>query len=173
MPPRAPIELVSYSPQWVSTFNAERAVLHSVLPHATFRIEHIGSTAVPGLRAKPIIDILIGAPSLDEIESRIHALETLGYQYIREYEVGLPQRRYFSKPHVRPRQFHLHAVAIDNSFFAEHLSFRDELRSNPSLAADYLALKLELAARFVDDAQRYADAKGPFIRSVVSRLAAP
>ena len=166
---RAPVKLVPYSSQWPSLFEAERAALVSVFPTSAFRIEHIGSTAVVGLGAKPIIDVLIGANSLAEIEARIPAAEALGYQYMPEHEAVLPQRRFFAKPVIRPKLFHVHAVAMDSRFFAEHLCFRDTLRADPRLAAEYFSLKVELAARFGDDRQSYSEAKSSFIQSVVHR----
>ena len=164
---RAPIQLAGYSPQWPLIFEAERTVLASVFAGLSFRIEHIGSTAVPSLGAKPIVDVLVGAPSLADIEMRIPAIEVLGYQYVPEHEAVLPQRRFFAKPVVHPRQFHVHAVATNSSFFAEHLLFRDSLRANPRLAAEYFSLKVELAARFGDDREGYTDAKSSFIQSVI------
>jgi GrpB-like predicted nucleotidyltransferase (UPF0157 family) len=166
---RAPVKLVSYSSHWPCLFEAERAVLVLAFPASEYRIEHIGSTSVPGLGAKPIIDVLIGASSLAEIDARIPFVEMLGYQYMPEHEVTFPQRRFFAKPLVRPRSFHLHAVAMDSPFFAEHLRFRDALRADPQLAGDYFALKVELAARFGDDREGYTDAKGPFIQAVLDR----
>ena len=168
---RAPIELASYSPQWQLIFETERTVLASVFSELSFRIEHIGSTAVPGLGAKPIVDVLIGAPSLADIEARIPATEALGYQYMPEHEAVLPQRRFFAKPVVRPRRFHVHAVATNSPFFAEHLLFRDSLRANPRLAAEYFALKVKLAACFGDDREGYTDAKSSFIQSVIRNAA--
>jgi GrpB-like predicted nucleotidyltransferase (UPF0157 family) len=166
---QAPIELAQYSPQWNSLFEAERSVFASVFSPLTFRIEHIGSTAVPGLGAKPIIDVLVGGHSLAEIEARVSAMEALGYQYMAEHEVVFPQRRFFAKPLVRPRQFHLHAVAMDSQFFVEHLLFRDALRADPGLAAEYFALKVDLAARFGNDREGYTDAKTLFIQSAIQR----
>ena len=95
---RAPIELAQYSEQWDTLFEAEQAVLAPVFPTPVFRIEHIGSTAVAGLGAKPIIDVLIGGPSLPEIETKIPAMQGLGYQYMPEHEAVLPHRRFFAKP---------------------------------------------------------------------------
>jgi GrpB-like predicted nucleotidyltransferase (UPF0157 family) len=166
---RAPIELAPYSAQWHARFEAERTVLASVFRTGAFRIEHIGSTAVAGLGAKPIIDVLVGGHSLAEIETRIPAMEELGYQYVPEHEPVLPQRRFFAKPVSRPRQFHVHAVAIDSRFFVEHLLFRDALRADSRLAAEYFALKVQLAARFGDNREGYTDAKSLFIQSVIQR----
>ncbi len=86
-----------------------------------------------------------------------------------EHEAVLPQRRFFAKPVIRPRLFHVHAVAMDNPFFVEHLRFRDALRADPRLAVEYFSLKVELAARFGDDREGYTDAKSSFIQSVVHR----
>jgi GrpB-like predicted nucleotidyltransferase (UPF0157 family) len=166
---RAPVKVVPYLSQWPSLFEAERAALVSVFPPSAFRIEHIGSTAVVGLGGKPIIDVLIGANALAEIEARIPAAEALGYQYMPEHEAVLPQRRFFAKPMIRPRLFHVHAVAMDSPFFAERLRFRDALRADSRLAAEYFSLKVKLAARFGDDREGYTDAKSSFIQSVVHR----
>ena len=167
----AQIKIASYSPEWPRRFEGERVLLATVFPSATCQIEHVGSTAVPGFGAKPIIDVLVGAATLAEIEMRIPALEVLGYQYVPEHEAEFPQRRIFAKPTVRPSQVHVHAVKIDSRFWAHQLLFRDVLRADPALAAEYCALKIELAGRFGDDREGYADAKGPFIEQAVQRAA--
>jgi GrpB-like predicted nucleotidyltransferase (UPF0157 family) len=169
---RAAIELAAYSAEWPQRFAAEHFTLNLIFPAPTFRIEHIGSTSVPGLAAKPIIDILLGAPSLAQIEARITAIEANGYRYRPEFETVLPQRRYFVKPKDLPRSFHVHAVELESAFWVEHLLFRDALRALPALAAEYGALKHALASRHRDDRGAYTDAKAPFIRSVIERAKA-
>jgi GrpB-like predicted nucleotidyltransferase (UPF0157 family) len=169
---RATIELAAYSPEWPQRFAAEHSALSVIFTAPTFRIEHIGSTSVPGLAAKPIIDILLGAPALAQIEARIPAIEAIGYRYRPEFETVLPQRRYFVKPKDLPRNFHVHAVELESAFWVEHLLFRDALRAQPDLAAEYGALKQELASRHRDDRPAYTDAKAPFIRSVIERAKA-
>ena len=166
----APIAVVAYSADWPVRFAAERAALARVYPPDAFTIEHIGSTAVPGLESKPIVDILIGAPSLPQIEARIGAMAALGYEYVPGHEAVLPERRFFAKPAARPRAFHVHAVRADSPFRAEHLRFRDALRADPVLAAEYGALKRRLALRHDADREGYTDAKSAFIRSVVRPL---
>ena len=168
----AAIELQSYSPAWRERFGAEHNVLTAIFSAPGFFIEHIGSTSVPGLAAKPIIDILLGAPALAQIEARIPAIQAIGYQKLQEYEAVLPQRRYFVKPTVTTREFHVHAVESESAFWSEHLLFRDTLRSEPDVAARYAALKHELAASYGDDRDGHADAKAPFIRSVIERATA-
>jgi GrpB-like predicted nucleotidyltransferase (UPF0157 family) len=161
------MKIVSYRADWPRMFEAERAALAETFRSPAFRIEHVGSTAVPGIPAKPIVDILVGARSLAAIEARIPAMETLDYQYVPEHEAVLPQRRFFGKPKVGLRQFHVHAVEIDSRFWVEHLLFRDALRADRGLAAEYGALKIRLAARFGGDREAYTDAKAPFIRTVL------
>lgn len=132
-------------------------------------MEHIGSAAVPGLSAKPIIDVLLGADSLAVIESKIARLQRAGYQYVQKCEQELPMRRFFAKANGNglPR-INLHAVAIGSTFWNEHIAFRDALRSDDSLLARYQSLKIELAARFADDMAQYTAGKGPFIQSVLA-----
>ena len=158
--------VVPYDPRWPELFERERAVLSAVLP-AGARIEHVGSTAVPGLAAKPIIDIMVGVSDLAEVETRIHAIESLGYTYVPKYEAELPERRYFRRPSAHPRTHHLHCVREGGDFWARHLAFRDRLRADAALAERYGSLKRDLADRFRADRRGYAEAKGPFIRDVL------
>ena len=164
-----PIKICPYSSAWAEWFAAERAVL-AVVFSADVQIEHIGSTAVPGLGAKPIIDILLGAPCLSVIECKIPGLLALDYQYMPEHEAVFPNRRFFAKPKTRPRRFHLHAVKSESDFWYEHIAFRDALRSDPELARDYENLKRDLAVRFAFDRQAYTDGKDPFVHPVLERI---
>lgn len=164
-----PVEIVPWSAAWESEFEAERRRLLTVFDAQDVQIEHIGSTSVRGLGAKPIVDILVGAPSLAYIETRIPALEALGYHYVPELETTLPERRFFALPREHPRRFHLHATERGGTFWREHLRFRDALRSDPALARDYERLKRELAARHRNDRDAYTDAKTAFVTGVVRR----
>ena len=148
-------------------FEAERLVLAQAFESVSCVIEHVGSTAVPELAAKPIIDIMLGVHSLADIEARIETMGMLDYEYMPQHENVMPERRYFAKPVVRPRYFHVHAVVLDGAFWNEHLIFRDALRANPKLAQSYASLKLQLAAEFGEDREGYTNAKGSFIRSVI------
>ena len=163
---RAPLIITSYNPSWPTMFREEQRLLMSVLPEH-FEVEHIGSTAVPGLSAKPILDVMIGAPSLPAIDAVIPALEELGYEYLPQNEATIPDRRFLAKPLVRPRHFHVHAVALDGRFWREHLLFRDLLRADAVLASEYDALKRSLAERFGDDRAGYTEAKSSFILSAI------
>lgn len=165
---RAPVIIEKYNPGWPSIFRREQDALRAVLPQH-FVIEHIGSTAVPGLAAKPIIDMMLGAHSLLEIDAVIPELKELGYEYLPQNEIDFPQRRFLAKPVVRPRHFHLHCVAMDDLFWNERLVFRDLLRADAELASDYAALKMELAKVFGDDRAGYTHAKSNFVRKAVQQ----
>ena len=164
--------LSPYSPLWPAIFDVEARALERLLDGGV-RIEHIGSTAVPGLGGKPIVDIMLGAESLAAIEERILALQSFGYRYMREVEKALPERRYFVKPETAPQTVHLHAVVRGSPFWIEHLAFRDALRGDAGLAKKYLALKKELAQRFSEDRESYTNGKAAFIRGVLDAAAPP
>jgi len=161
------VTVVPYDPDWPHRFDEERRALAAVFAGGDAVIEHVGSTAVPGLGAKPIIDIMVGVPALVDVEDRIPALESAGYEYVPEYEQQLPDRRYFRKPRHGSRAFHVHCVVTGSDFWIRHLAFRDHLRTHPQSAAAYYALKRELAMRVSKG--EYTEAKSPFIASVLAR----
>ena len=152
---------------WPRQFEEERAVLETIFAGSQATIEHVGSTAVPGLGGKPVIDIMVGLPQLVEAENRTAPLESAGYGYVREYEMQLPDRRYFRKPRSGPRVFHLHCVIEQSDFWMRHIAFRDYLRTHPESAAAYYELKLELATRVKKE--EYTEAKSPFIEDILIR----
>ena len=164
---RAPLIIADYSDDWPRQFAAERNRLLAALPTG-FDVEHVGSTAVPDLAAKPIIDLMLGAASLSDIEQVLPLLQGLGYDYRPEHEVALPERRFLAWPMTRPRQFHLHAVEIGSPFWHDHLRFRDRLRADPELAQHYAQLKRALAKRHGDDRAAYTEVKSGFIRDVLA-----
>ena len=160
------VSIVPYDSDWPHRFAEERRVLAGVFAGRNAEIEHIGSTAVPGLGSKPVIDILIGVPALVEVEDRIPALEAAGYEYVPKYERQFPDRRYFRKPRFGPRAFHVHCVVKGSDSWTRHLAFRDYLRTHPESAAAYYSLKRELATRV--SKEDYPEAKSPFIEGVLS-----
>ena len=117
--------IVNYDPRWPRRFKEEKArILAAIGPWAR-SVEHVGSTAVPGLAAKPIIDILVGLRSLEDAKECITRLEAIGYEYIPEYEAIRPERRYFRKGPTESRTHHLHMVETSSGFFRNHILFRD------------------------------------------------
>jgi GrpB-like predicted nucleotidyltransferase (UPF0157 family) len=168
--------VVPYDPRWPRLFARARSELQTALGDAVVAIEHIGSTAVPGLAAKPIIDIMVGVDSLDRGRSLVDPVETLGYEYVPEGEAEMPFRRYFRRrdptllPGFERAGYHLHMVEAAHPFWTTHLAFRDHLRGSAEEARAYERLKLALAARHADDRQAYTDAKAPFVRAVLAQL---
>jgi GrpB-like predicted nucleotidyltransferase (UPF0157 family) len=162
-----PVELSAYSPLWPAVFEIERDRLNAIFGPDGVLIEHVGSTAVPGLGAKPIIDVMLGAADLKVVERHIPDLVATGYTYVPEFEKSMPERRYFNKRFGQPGHFHLHAVVYDTPFWKRTLAFRDALRRDEGLAAEYWKIKKRLAARFPNDRGAYTDAKSDFIRSVL------
>jgi GrpB-like predicted nucleotidyltransferase (UPF0157 family) len=163
--------VVPYDPDWPCRFDEERRVLAAVFAGTEAVIEHVGSTAVPGLGAKPVIDVMVGIPALIEVERRIPALEVAGYEYVHEYERQLPDRRYFRKPPLGPRTFHVHCVVTRSDFWNRQLAFRNHLRAHPESAEAYYKLKRDLARRLTK--VEYTEAKSPFIEGVLASAMAP
>jgi GrpB-like predicted nucleotidyltransferase (UPF0157 family) len=161
-----PVILVPYDAEWPRRFDNERAVLGVVFAGCEAAIEHVGSTAVPGLGAKPVIDIMVGLSHLAEAEDRLAALDAAGYLYVQRLEQQLPQRRYFRKPRLGPSAYHLHCVVKGTDFWVRQLAFRDYLRAHPEAAAAYYTLKQDLAARL--SKKDYTEAKSPFIEGILA-----
>jgi GrpB-like predicted nucleotidyltransferase (UPF0157 family) len=165
------VTIAPYADDWPRQFDAERATLLAVFADLAVEVAHVGSTSVPGLAAKPVIDVLLGAGSLTSIESRSEVLARAGYQYVPKYEQELPMRRYFVKA-AGPGllRVHLHAVVLGSSIWREQIAFRDALRADESFRAGYHSLKMALAARFAHDKPAYTAGKAPFIRSALMRI---
>lgn len=163
------IRVVPYDDAWPERFAEERDRLAEALAGVEVRIEHVGSTAVPGLPAKPIIDVAVGAPSLALLDARVEAMSDAGYHYVPEYESEIPDRRYFRRPDTRPRVAHVHGVVSGGEIWNRHLAFRDWLREYPADRDAYGALKRRLATEHGSDRSAYVEGKGPFIRRVLER----
>jgi GrpB-like predicted nucleotidyltransferase (UPF0157 family) len=165
--PEAPILLVDYDPGWPAAFESERGRLSEVLGEwLTGPIEHIGSTAVPGLRAKPVLDIMAGVESLEASLPAIQAVSRLSYVH---YPYRAEVMHWFCKPSPAHRTHHLHLVPVGSPLWNERLKFRDVLRSDPALAAEYADLKTLLARRYRNDREAYTDAKSAFVARVLTR----
>ena len=161
-----PIEVVDYDRDWPRQYAAERDRIRSAIGEATLAIEHVGGTAVPGLPAKPVIDLMVGVEDIERAGPAVAGLINLGYEYVPELESELPDRRYFRKG--TPETHHVHMVPVSSDYWAEHLLFRDYLRSHPQAAAEYGTLKRGLASRHRRARAAYRAGKGPFIDRVVA-----
>ena len=154
-----PVEVVPYDPTWPDRYEQWRQRLAAAFGEAAVRIDHVGSTAVPGLAAKPVIDIQVGVADVEEEAAYVPGIESLGVA-LRFREPG---HRYFRPPAGRPRDVQIHVCGAGSAWECEHLRFRDLLLADPELAERYGRLKLELCARYRDDRLAYTDAKTVFI----------
>ena len=161
------IDLVAYDSAWPARFARQSERLIAALGTTIARLEHVGSTSVPGLAAKDIVDILLLVDAFDP-ESRYRPqLEQLGYHYRPDDEPN--HRFYYLQTTEGKRLVHLHVCLSGGAWERELVDFRDRLRADARLAADYERLKRDLAPQFTDG-NAYADAKGPFIRGVLARI---
>jgi GrpB-like predicted nucleotidyltransferase (UPF0157 family) len=161
-----PIRLAPYDPAWPGRFIEERDALDAAIGSwATSGIHHVGSTAVPGLEAKPIIDILVGVDSLQASRACFDPLAKLAYLYA---PYRTEEMHWFCKPHPSRRTHHLRLIPTASQRFRDELAFRDRLRADPATAKEYEVLKRTLAQRFVDDREAYTDAKSAFIHRVLA-----
>jgi GrpB-like predicted nucleotidyltransferase (UPF0157 family) len=161
-----PIVVVDYDPRWPAMFEAERVRLVDVVGDWVLEIEHIGSTSVPGLAAKPVIDILVGVRALTDADSNcIEPICGLAYEYVQQFETVMPFRRYFRRlTSDGNHSHHIHLIEKESDFWERHLLFRDYLRAHPERALEYEQLKRRLAPQF-SDVNDYAAAKTEFIRA--------
>ncbi len=159
--PRGYVEIVDYCADWATVFAREAAaILEACTPWVT-EVHHVGSTAVPGLAAKPILDMLPIAGGAGEGHEAVAGMERLGYRYRGEH--GIPGRFYFDRVVDGRTVAHLHMLPVEHRDIGELLAFRDYLRSHPGACRDYERLKRGLASKFRDDRQSYTDSKAEFI----------
>lgn len=164
---REEVEIVPYNPEWPSQFEAEKRRIEGALGDLAIEIHHMGSTAIPGLDAKPIIDIMIVVRKLDDAAQCIAPLKELGYTFVDHPENV--DRRFFRKGH-HPRTHHAHIVEQDSQALKEHLAFRDALRNDPQLRDQYAALKYELANRHKHDRAMYTESKTEFVHGIIAGI---
>ena len=165
-------EVVPYDPAWPAHFDEEVARISAVLGDTLVRIDHVGSTSVPGLDAKPTVDIQVSLRSLDPREAYAPALRSLGYRTLGDPTI--PEHEFASRDLDGGRAFHIHLCPAGSDWERRHLAFRDWLREHPDDAAAYAQLKRDLAARHPNDIYTYTDRKTDFIRAIEAKaLAAP
>lgn len=165
---RRRVEVVPYNPEWKTLFEKEKQVLESIFEPAKVEIHHIGSTSVPGLSAKPIIDIMLAADSLERVEKATPAIEAAGYEA--KGENGIPGRRYFQKHDENGiRKVHLHSFEKGSHQLYRHLVFRDYLRAHPSEASRYAEVKEAAAQKYEYDIESYIAEKSPIVKEMEHR----
>ncbi len=162
------IRLVPYDPAWPALFKLEHDRLRSIFPEAFLGVEHYGSTAVPGLSAKPIIDILAGVDSMKTAKTLVPLLCESGYTAPLEYNTGLADRQWLMRSANGHRTHHLMVVVHGDEQWYRRLAFRDKLRTDPDLASSYESLKASLASQHPRDREAYTAGKKAFINDALS-----
>lgn len=166
-----PIKIVEYELNWPAEFTREKERLEPVLaPWLVLPIEHIGSTAVPGLPAKPIIDMLAVVTDRDAFGDAMGLVHDLGWVHAPELNDETDRKWSLCFPTIAHRTHHLHVVEHDSHGWPRWLAFRDHLRANPEIAAEYALIKARLAGQDDQDRTKYRSGKAPFIDGVLRRL---
>ncbi len=164
------VEVRAYDPEWPRTFERIRADVWPAIQHAAMSVEHVGSTSVPGLRAKPVIDACIVVASRRDIPHVVKALTKIGY--VHRGDLGVPDREAFTHPAAFPKH-HLYASHRGSVSLKNHLGLRDYLRAHPETALAYGDLKESLARQFPEDIDNYIAGKSEFILGVLKQVGLP
>jgi GrpB-like predicted nucleotidyltransferase (UPF0157 family) len=162
------IVIAGYDPAWPMQYAHEKEMILGAIGTYIIRIEHVGSTAVSGLGAKPVIDITASLHTMSDLETCVAALRPLGYEH--RGEAGIPGRQFFLKVsrETGKRTHHLHLIEQGNPMIDDQVAFRDHLRIHPDAASAYVRLKMSLAAQYGDDRESYTNAKSQFILAALT-----
>lgn len=163
---RGTVQLAPYAEQWAQLFAVEQAHIRAALNELVLDIQHVGSTAVPGLCAKPILDIAVAVRSLADVAACVAPLAQLGYAYLGDKPST--SGHFFAKGDDSNRTHYLHFVAHDNPQWTDFLRFRDRLRADPAARDEYARLKQRLAARYAADRASYTQQKEAFVRRILA-----
>ena len=164
------VEVVAYSPQWRDAFEAEAKHVSAALGENVVAIHHIGSTAIPNIYAKPIVDLLGEVRDITEVDGQSSVMELIGYEVMGEF--GIPGRRYFRKNNREGIRTHqIHAFETGSAEVERHLAFRDYMIANPEDAQRYSELKRQLAKEHPQSMDGYMDGKDGFIKEMDRRAA--
>ena len=161
------VDVVDYRPEWGDAFERESRRILTACGDTLLSVEHIGSTAVPGLAAKPCLDIMPGLRQTSDGKSIVEPMISLGYRFLGEH--GMPGRWYFVLFHNDRCVVHAHAYSIDNVQWERHLFFRDYLRKNPETSHEYGELKRALQAQHENDKHAYTNAKTDFVKAIETK----
>ena len=164
------VNVVPHNSGWRDAFEAEAKLVAAALGENVVAAHHIGSTAIPGIYAKPVIDMLVEVRDVAEVDGRSSAMESIGYEVMGEY--GIPGRRYFRKDDREGiRTHHIHAFEAGSDEVVRHLSFRDYMLAHPADAQRYGELKRRLAEEHPQSLDEYMDGKDDFIKEIDRRAA--
>ena len=157
------VRLSPYNSDWERFFETEKSRLQEVVGAFVLDIQHVGSTSIPGMIAKPIIDIAIAVQNFEDATVCIKPIEQLGYEY--RGENGIPRRHFFTKGN--PRTHHIHMNEISSRDWLDQIAFRSYLIQHPGIAKEYAELKVKLAQSHPNNLQSYTESKTPFINHVL------
>lgn len=164
------VEVVQHNPEWKNLFEIESQAVTKALGQNAIAVHHIGSTSIPNIYAKPIIDLLVEVKNIYEVSQSNSHMEKIGYQNMGEF--GIAGRCYFRKDnYLGERTHHVHVFQVNSSEITRHLAFRDYMIAHPAKALQYSDLKRKLAHQFPNDIESYMDGKDDFIKEI-DRLAA-
>ena len=162
------VEVVPHDPRWRDAFEAEAKHVAAALGENVVAIHHIGSTAIPNIYAKPVVDLLVEVRDIAEVDGRSSAMESIGYEVMGEY--GITGRRYFRKDNQEGiRTHHVHAFGAGSAEVERHLAFRDYMIAHPGDAQRYSELKSKLAEEHPQSIDGYMDGKDGFIKEIDRR----
>ena len=167
--PRGQVRIEDYSSEWARSFAEEQERLLAAIGHVSRIIEHVGSTAVPGLCAKPVIDIAVGVAELSIGAACVEPLAGIGYEY--KGDAGINGRHFFAKGPPEDRTCYVHVEPLNGPLWRNHILFRDYLRTHPDAARAYGQLKRSLAARYSRDRDTYASGKNAFVENILASAA--
>ncbi|MCD4819683.1 MAG: GrpB family protein [Candidatus Cloacimonetes bacterium] len=161
------VVISKYSRKWKMFYEDEEILIKNNLKKLYFEIEHIGSTAIKDLDAKPIIDIMIGYFHKADLEKIINSLESI--KYINKGEAGIPERIFLKKDVKDKTTHHIHLTEIESEFWSDHILFRDFLDSHENLKIEYQNLKYEFSDRYKNDREKYTESKSDFIQKIIAK----
>ena len=157
------VEVVSYNSNWKEMYKEESEKIKNILNDIIIDIHHIGSTAIPGIKAKPVIDILVEVKDIEAVDQYNNRMEELGYEVMGEH--GIPKRRFFRKGRNK-RTHHIHIFQVGNEEIERHINFKLYLITHPDKAREYSKLKEKLANKYTYDVENYTNGKSDFIKEV-------
>jgi GrpB-like predicted nucleotidyltransferase (UPF0157 family) len=164
---RRKVQLSHYKPEWKELYKKERKLLRSSIGKYILDIQHVGATSIPGVVAKPIIDIAIGVKSLSIVKRLIKPLKELGYEY--KGTAGVPGRHFFPKGSERNRTHYLHMERLGSKNWKNHILFRDYLRRHKEAVKEYNKLKEKLAKEYKNERESYTAKKSVFIQKILKK----
>jgi len=157
------VGVVSYNPNWKDMCKEESEKIKNILNDIIVDIHHIGSTAIPGIKAKPVIDILVEVKDIGAVDQYNNKMEELGYEVMGEY--GIPKRRFFRKG-GNNRTHHIHIFQVGNEEIERHINFKEYLIAHPDKAREYSKLKEKLTNKYTYDVENYTNGKSDFIKEI-------